>query len=117
MRSGIISAAAWSSSTPSATPPTTCRGWPIRCDRGLVSTLFEHKALHPLADLLRPRSLAEVVGQDHLLGPDAPIGRMVANRKLSTMNIWGTPGCGKTTIARILAQRTDVVEQLLSAVC
>src|SRR5947209_10987154 len=89
MRSGIISAAAWSSSTPSATPPTTCRGWPIRCDRGSVSTLFEHQAPHPLADLLRPRSLAEVVGEDHLLGPDAPIGRMVANRKLSSMILWG----------------------------
>src|SRR5438067_2884959 len=116
MRSGIISAAAWSSSTPSATPPTTCRGWPIRCDRGSVSTLFEHQAPHPLADLLRPRSLAEVVGQDHLLGPDAPIGRMVANRKLSSMILWGPPGCGKTTIARLLAQGTDLVFEPLSAV-
>ena len=81
-----------------------------------MSTLFEHQAPHPLADLLRPRSLAEVVGQDHLLGPDAPIGRMVANRKLSSIILWGPPGCGKTTIARLLAQGTDLVFEPLSAV-
>ena len=81
-----------------------------------MNTLFEHQAPHPLADLLRPRSVAEVVGQDHLLGPDAPIGRMVANRKLSSMILWGPPGCGKTTIARLLAQGTDLVFEPLSAV-
>src|SRR6201997_2268686 len=116
MRSGIISAVAWSSRPPSATPPTTCRGWPIRCDRGSVSTLFETQAPHPLADRLRPRSLAEVVGQDHLLAADAPIGRMVANRKLSSMILWGPPGCGKTTIARLLADGTDLAFEPLSAV-
>ena len=81
-----------------------------------MNTLFEHQAPHPLADRLRPRSLAEVVGQDHLLGPDAPIGRMVANRKLSSMILWGPPGCGKTTIARLLAQGTDLKFEPLSAV-
>jgi putative ATPase len=81
-----------------------------------VSTLFEHQAPHPLADRLRPRSLAEVVGQDHLLAADAPIGRMVANRKLSSMILWGPPGCGKTTIARLLAQGTDLTFEPLSAV-
>ena len=60
--------------------------------------------------------VAEVVGQDHLLRPDAPIGRMVANRKLSSMILWGPPGCGKTTIARLLAQGTDLVFEPLSAV-
>ncbi len=81
-----------------------------------MNTLFEHQAPHPLADRLRPRSLAEIVGQDHLLGPDAPIGRMVANRKLSSMILWGPPGCGKTTIARLLAQGTDLKFEPLSAV-
>jgi putative ATPase len=81
-----------------------------------VNTLFEHQAPHPLADLLRPRSLAEVVGQDHLLAADGPIGRMVADRKLSSMILWGPPGCGKTTIARLLAQGTDLVFERLSAV-
>jgi putative ATPase len=81
-----------------------------------VSTLFENQAPHPLADRLRPRSLAEVVGQDHLLAADGPIGRMVANRKLSSMILWGPPGCGKTTIARLLAHGTDLVFEPLSAV-
>jgi putative ATPase len=86
-----------------------------------VSTLFENQAPHPLADRLRPRSLAEVVGQDHLLAADGPIGRMVANRRLSSMILWGPPGCGKTTIARLLAQELsksgiDLVFEPLSAV-
>jgi putative ATPase len=81
-----------------------------------MSTLFEAQAPHPLADRLRPRSLAEVVGQDHLLGPDGAIGRMVAARQLASMILWGPPGCGKTTIARLLAQGTDLVFEPLSAV-
>src|SRR5262244_1047488 len=116
MPSDIISAAAWSSSTRSATPRIICRGSPTKCDNGAVNTLFESQAPRPLADRLRPRSLAEVVGQDHLLGPDGPIGRMVANRQLASVILWGPPGCGKTTIARLLAQGTDLVFEPLSAV-
>jgi putative ATPase len=81
-----------------------------------MKTLFEGQAPHPLADRLRPRSLTEVVGQDHLIGPEGPIGRMVASRQLSSMILWGPPGCGKTTIARLLAQSTDLVFEPLSAV-
>lgn len=78
--------------------------------------LFANQAARPLADRLRPQSIAEVVGQDHLLGPDGPIGRMVAQRRLSSMILWGPPGCGKTTIARLLAQATDLYFEPLSAI-
>ena len=74
------------------------------------------KVGQPLADRLRPQSLAEVVGQDHLLGPEGPLGRMVAAKRLSSMVLWGPPGCGKTTIARLLAKGTDLAFQPLSAV-
>src|SRR3954452_6165210 len=81
-----------------------------------MSTLFEAQAPRPLADLLRPRSLGEIVGQDHLLGPEGPIGRMVGSGQLASMILWGPPGCGKTTIARLLADGTDLVFEPLSAV-
>ncbi|MDJ0948195.1 MAG: replication-associated recombination protein A [Alphaproteobacteria bacterium] len=81
-----------------------------------MDSLFARTAPRPLADRLRPRSLAEVVGQDHLLGPEGPIGRMVAARHLSSMVLWGPPGCGKTTIARLLAEVTDLEFAPLSAV-
>ncbi|MDB5406449.1 MAG: family ATPase [Rhodospirillales bacterium] len=78
--------------------------------------LFEAQAPRPLADRLRPASLAEVIGQQHLLGPEGPIGRMVASRSLASMILWGPPGCGKTTIARLLAETTDLEFAPLSAV-
>ena len=79
-------------------------------------SLFEDQAPRPLADRLRPHRLAEVVGQDHLLGVDGPIGRMVAQHRLASMILWGPPGCGKTTIARLLADATSMHFEPLSAV-
>jgi len=70
----------------------------------------------PLADRLRPRTLGEVVGQGHLLGADGPIGRMAAAKRLSSMILWGPPGTGKTTIARLLAAEAGYGFQQLSAV-
>src|SRR5579883_2133348 len=81
-----------------------------------MTTLFEARAPRPLAERMRPQRLAEVIGQDHLLGPDGPIGRMVASRQLASMILWGPPGCGKTTIARLLAHVTDFDFEPLSAV-
>jgi putative ATPase len=78
--------------------------------------LFElDDASRPLADRLRPRTLTDVVGQNHLLADDAPIGRMLAAHRLASVVLWGPPGCGKTTIARLLAERTDLVFEPLSA--
>jgi putative ATPase len=82
----------------------------------MMSTLFEAQAPRPLADRLRPQNLDDILGQGHLLGPEGPIGRMVAARRLASMILWGPPGCGKTTIARLLAQGTDLAFEPLSAV-
>ncbi|SFR77426.1 replication-associated recombination protein A [Sphingomonas jatrophae] len=73
-------------------------------------------AAAPLAERLRPRSLAEVIGQGHLTGPDGAIGRMVAAGRLSSMILWGPPGTGKTTIARLLADAVGLRYQAISAV-
>ena len=80
------------------------------------SSLFETQAPRPLADRLRPATLAEVVGQDHLLGLEGPIGRMVGAGKLGSIILWGPPGSGKTTIARLLAEHTKLHFEPLSAV-
>jgi len=78
--------------------------------------LFESQAPRPLADRLRPATLERVVGQAHLLGAEGPIGRMMAGRRLSSMILWGPPGTGKTTIARLLADGVDLAFEPLSAV-
>ena len=70
----------------------------------------------PLADRLRPQALDEVVGQEHLTGPDGAIGRMVAAGKLASMILWGPPGTGKTTIARLLADAVGMRFVAISAV-
>ena len=81
-----------------------------------MATLFESQAPRPLADRLRPAVLDEVVGQDHLLKSDGPLGRMVAKGRLASLILWGPPGSGKTTIARLLADKTDLAFEPISAV-
>jgi len=86
-----------------------------------MADLFEAAGLtpsapSPLADRLRPQHLDEVVGQDHLLGPEGPIGRMAEAKRLASMILWGPPGTGKTTIARLLAKAAGYEFQQLSAV-
>ena len=79
-------------------------------------SLFEvDDSSRPLADRLRPRTLSEVLGQNHVLGDHSPIGRMVDAQRLVSMVLWGPPGCGKTTIARLLAQATNLAFEQLSA--
>ena len=70
----------------------------------------------PLADRLRPQALADVIGQGHILGPDGPIGAMIAAGSLSSLILWGPPGVGKTTIARLLAAQTDLHFVQISAI-
>ena len=74
------------------------------------------EAPRPLADRLRPAKLSEVVGQDHLIGPEGALGRMLATKRLSSIIFWGPPGVGKTTIARLLAKETDLEFEAVSAV-
>lgn len=86
-----------------------------------MSDLFEAagltpKAPTPLADRLRPQKLDEVVGQDHLLGPEGPIRRLVETGRLVSMILWGPPGTGKTTIARLLAKEAGYEFHQISAV-
>lgn len=82
----------------------------------MEETLFSNNVKRPLADRLRPSKLEEVVGQNHLVGEDAPLGRMIKSGKINSFILWGPPGCGKTTIARILAEYTNLYFEQISAV-
>jgi putative ATPase len=77
---------------------------------------LDQGAPRPLADKLRPRELADVVGQDQLLGPDAALTRMLATRTLGSLIFWGPPGTGKTTVARLLADATALTFEQISAI-
>ncbi|MFN3910739.1 replication-associated recombination protein A [Hyphomonas sp.] len=86
-----------------------------------MSDLFESAGLsgdapRPLADRLRPKTLQAVVGQDHLVGPDGTLSRMLSAKRLSSIILWGPPGVGKTTIARLLAAETDLEFEAISAI-
>ena len=77
---------------------------------------MEKEAPRPLADRLRPRKLAEVVGQDHLVGAGGTLTRMLKSGRLQSMILWGPPGTGKTTVARLLADETQLAFEQLSAI-
>ena len=79
-------------------------------------SLFAANVSRPLADRMRPHSLDEIVGQDHLLGEGAPLRRMIDSGRLASFILWGPPGCGKTTLARIMATKTQLHFVALSAV-
>ena len=87
-----------------------------------MADLFDSAALstpsgnRPLADRLRPKTLGEVIGQGLVLGPNGPLGAMIAARSLSSVILWGPPGVGKTTIARLLADATDLAFVQISAI-
>lgn len=89
--------------------------------KGPLDNLFqaaglEKRAPRPLADRLRPKKLSEVVGQDHLVGPDGTLTRIVRSGRLQSMILWGPPGSGKTTVARLLAHETALEFEQLSAI-
>ena len=75
-----------------------------------------HDAPRPLADRLRPEKLEDVVGQDHIVGPDGALTRMLRSGSLGSLIFWGPPGTGKTTVARLLARDTDLGFEQISAI-
>ena len=82
----------------------------------MEETLFSSQVKRPLADRLRPKTLNDVVGQSHLTGEDDPLKRMLETGNVTSFILWGPPGCGKTTIARLLAEHTNLYFEQISAV-
>jgi putative ATPase len=81
-----------------------------------ASLFAEPEALKPLAERMRPRTLDEIVGQQRLLGPDTPLRRAIESGHVHSMILWGPPGCGKTTLALLLAKYADARFRAISAV-
>src|ERR687889_1026367 len=77
---------------------------------------LDQNAPRPLADRMRPTKLPEVVGQDHLVGPDGILSRLIASKSLGSLIFWGPPGTGKTSVARLLAHETDLHFEQISAI-
>mgnify|MGYP001288360706 FL=1 len=73
--------------------------------------------VRPLPDLLRPSKLDDVIGQDHLISDGKPLRRMTDSGNIASLVFWGPPGCGKTTLARILSQHTDLHFEQISWTC
>ena len=72
-----------------------------------MNSLFAGQVNRPLADRLRPQKIEDVVGQSHLLDEGKPLSRMLDSKNITSFILWGPAGCGKTTIAKLLADYTD----------
>ncbi len=83
---------------------------------GLFDAIAKEQAPRPLADRLRPETLADIVGQDHLTGPDGAVTRMLASGSIGSLVLWGPPGTGKTTLARLIAAEAGQTFEQLSAI-